>query len=193
MPKPYSNDLRERLVAAVESGLSRHQAAAQFEVSPSTAVNWVKRAWQTGSVEPGQMGDADRVRLRSRPPERCPPARLRPSGAPPNVRSNVSLTTSMHNSPRMHKSPTSMLNSPPVYFDRLAAPGSSHGKVPGEAIVKTVYGECAARSHKMPLAAGRLADRLSARRNRGTCSVEMEALRVTAWPWTLLPVAMATC
>jgi transposase len=56
MPKPYSNDLRKRLVAAVEGGLSRHQAAAQFEVSPSTAVNWVKRARQTGSVEPGQMG-----------------------------------------------------------------------------------------------------------------------------------------
>jgi putative transposase len=56
MPKPYSNDLRERLVATVEGGLSRHQAAAQFEVSPSTAVNWVKRARQTGSVEPGQMG-----------------------------------------------------------------------------------------------------------------------------------------
>jgi putative transposase len=56
MPKPYSNDLRERLVAAVEGGLSRHRAAAQFDVSPSTAVNWVKRARETGSVEPGQMG-----------------------------------------------------------------------------------------------------------------------------------------
>ena len=56
MPKPYSNDLRERLVAAVEGGLSRHRAAGQFDVSPSTAVNWVKRARETGSVEPGQMG-----------------------------------------------------------------------------------------------------------------------------------------
>jgi putative transposase len=56
MPKPYSNDLRERLVAAVVGGLSRHRAAAQFDVSPSTAVNWVKRARETGSVEPGQMG-----------------------------------------------------------------------------------------------------------------------------------------
>jgi putative transposase len=56
MPKPYSNDLRERLVAAVGGGLSRHQAAARFGVAPSTAVNWVKRARETGSVEPGQMG-----------------------------------------------------------------------------------------------------------------------------------------
>ncbi len=56
MPKPYSHDLRERLVAAVEGGLSRHRAAAQFNVSASTAINWVKRARLTGSVEPGQMG-----------------------------------------------------------------------------------------------------------------------------------------
>jgi len=56
MPKPYSNDLRTRLVAAVEGGLSRHRAAAVFGVAPSTAVNWVKRARETGSVAPGQMG-----------------------------------------------------------------------------------------------------------------------------------------
>jgi putative transposase len=56
MPKPYSDDLRERLVASVEGGLSRHQAAARFGVSPSTAVNWVRRSRRTGSVKPGQMG-----------------------------------------------------------------------------------------------------------------------------------------
>ena len=56
MPKPYSNDLRERLVAAVEGGLSRHKAAALFKVAPSTAVNWMRRVRETGSVEPGQMG-----------------------------------------------------------------------------------------------------------------------------------------
>jgi transposase len=56
MPKPYSNDLRERLVAAVMGGLSRHKAAAQFKVAPSTAINWMKRVQETGSVEPGQMG-----------------------------------------------------------------------------------------------------------------------------------------
>jgi len=56
MPKPYSNDLRERVVAAVAGGLSRKRAAAQFGVAPSTAINWVKRVQETGSVEPGQMG-----------------------------------------------------------------------------------------------------------------------------------------
>ena len=57
MPKPYSVDLRERVVAAVGTGkLSRRQAAAQFGVAASTAINWVRRFRETGSVAPGQMG-----------------------------------------------------------------------------------------------------------------------------------------
>lgn len=57
MGRPYSLDLRERVVAAVESGgLSCHQAAAQFGVGISTAINWVRRMRETGSVRPGQMG-----------------------------------------------------------------------------------------------------------------------------------------
>ena len=57
MGKPYSLDLRERVVRAVEQGgLSRRQAAERFGVAASTAVNWVKRLHDTGSVEPGQMG-----------------------------------------------------------------------------------------------------------------------------------------
>jgi transposase len=41
MGRPYSNDLRERVVRAViKGGLSRHQAAAQFGVGISTAINW---------------------------------------------------------------------------------------------------------------------------------------------------------
>ena len=39
MPKPYSIDLRERVVAAIETDkLSRRQAAAQFGVGVSTAI-----------------------------------------------------------------------------------------------------------------------------------------------------------
>jgi transposase len=57
MGKPYSIDLRERVVAAVlTGGLSRNQAAKQFGVGISTAVNWVRRLRETGSVAPGQMG-----------------------------------------------------------------------------------------------------------------------------------------
>jgi putative transposase len=57
MGKPYSLDLRDRVVRSVEQeGLSRRQAAERFGVAASTAVNWVKRFRHTGSVAPGQMG-----------------------------------------------------------------------------------------------------------------------------------------
>jgi len=57
MGKPYSIDLRERVVAAVEKGgMSRHRAAAQFGVGISTAIAWVKRFRETGSIAPGKMG-----------------------------------------------------------------------------------------------------------------------------------------
>ena len=57
MGKPYTMDLRTRVVEAVEiEGMSRRQAAARFGVGESTAINWLKRVRTTGSVEPGQMG-----------------------------------------------------------------------------------------------------------------------------------------
>jgi putative transposase len=57
MGRPYSNDLRERVVRAVIKGdLSRHEAAAQFGVGISTAINWVRRFRETGSIEPDQVG-----------------------------------------------------------------------------------------------------------------------------------------
>ena len=55
--KPYSMDLRERVVAAVDKGgLSCHKAAAQFGVGVNTAILWVRRFRATGSFAPGQMG-----------------------------------------------------------------------------------------------------------------------------------------
>jgi putative transposase len=57
MSQPYSNDLRERVVEAVEKGgLSRHQAAARFDVSVSSAIRWVERYRSKGSVAPDQIG-----------------------------------------------------------------------------------------------------------------------------------------
>lgn len=57
MARAYSLDLRERVVAAVEKGgLSCHQAAAQFGVGVSTAINWVRRLRETGSVRPLKIG-----------------------------------------------------------------------------------------------------------------------------------------
>lgn len=48
MRKFHSTDLRERLVLAVESGPSRHQASARFDVSPSWAIRWHKSWRETG-------------------------------------------------------------------------------------------------------------------------------------------------
>ena len=57
MSKPYSLDLRSRVVAAVETeGLSRNQAAARFGVAVSTAVHWVRRYRSTGNVSPSKVG-----------------------------------------------------------------------------------------------------------------------------------------
>jgi len=56
MGKPYSLDLRNRVVAAIEGGMSRNRAAKQFGVAISTAIGWMQRLDETGSVAPGQMG-----------------------------------------------------------------------------------------------------------------------------------------
>src|SRR5437588_158058 len=55
--KALSLDLRKRLVAAViTGGLSCNQAAKQFGVAGSTAIGWVRRQRETGSVAPGKIG-----------------------------------------------------------------------------------------------------------------------------------------
>lgn len=57
MARPYSMDLRERAVRAVEAeGLSRRAAAGRFGLGVSTVINWVRRSRETGSVRPGRMG-----------------------------------------------------------------------------------------------------------------------------------------
>jgi len=48
MPKAYSADMRERVIAEVEGGASRREAAEEVEVSASTAIIWVKCFRETG-------------------------------------------------------------------------------------------------------------------------------------------------
>jgi transposase len=48
MAKAYSADMRQRVIDRVESGASRREAAEHYEVSPSTAVIWVKCFRETG-------------------------------------------------------------------------------------------------------------------------------------------------
>ena len=56
MGRPYSEDLRSRIVATVEDGATRAAAAAQFAVSVSCAIKLVQRFRQTGSVTPAPRG-----------------------------------------------------------------------------------------------------------------------------------------
>ena len=57
MTKPYSMDLRERVVAAVlAEGMTRHQAAARFGIAVSSAIRWVARFRATGSAAPSKIG-----------------------------------------------------------------------------------------------------------------------------------------
>ena len=56
MSKPYSMDLRERVVKSVETGASRHEAAEQFEVSVSSAIRWMQRFVQFGNAAANPSG-----------------------------------------------------------------------------------------------------------------------------------------
>lgn len=49
---PYSADLRSLVVGEVAAGASRRAAARRFKVSPSSAIRWVERHEQTGSLAP---------------------------------------------------------------------------------------------------------------------------------------------
>ena len=56
MARPYSVDLRERAVKAVEGGMSRRQAASLFQVANSTVIEWVRVWRETGSLAAKPMG-----------------------------------------------------------------------------------------------------------------------------------------
>ncbi|MBY3219505.1 helix-turn-helix domain-containing protein, partial [Rhizobium laguerreae] len=43
MTRPISNDLRERVVAAIEAGESCRSVAARFGIAVSSAVKWSQR------------------------------------------------------------------------------------------------------------------------------------------------------
>jgi len=56
MARPYSNDLRERVAAAVLSGWSCREVASLFEVSVASVVKWSQRRRATGTAASRPMG-----------------------------------------------------------------------------------------------------------------------------------------
>jgi transposase len=63
MTAPLSQDLRQRIVRAVEAGSSRRQAAERFQVSASAAIKLMRRVRATGSLAPAQIGGHRRPML----------------------------------------------------------------------------------------------------------------------------------
>lgn len=63
MTRPLSNDLRERVVAAVAAGESCRAVAARFGVSVASVVKWSQRHRRTGSIAPGKIGGHRKVIL----------------------------------------------------------------------------------------------------------------------------------
>src|SRR5262249_43171721 len=80
MPKAYSGEMRERVIAEVESGASRREAAEEFAVSASTAVIWVKCFRQTGrcAAQPrgGSISPLEKHESGSWPSRGCPDVRM---------------------------------------------------------------------------------------------------------------------
>jgi transposase len=64
MARAYSQDLRDRVIDAVERGkMSRRAAAARFGVSESSAIKWGQRFERSGSRAASRIGGYLRPRL----------------------------------------------------------------------------------------------------------------------------------
>jgi transposase len=56
MPKPYSVDLRARVVEEIKHGATLEEAADRYGVSLSSVVRFLRLDRETGSVSPAQFG-----------------------------------------------------------------------------------------------------------------------------------------
>ncbi len=65
MAKPYSQDLRDRVIGAVDSGISARAASRLFGISESTGIKWGARWRRTGSIGAKRMGGYKRSPLDS--------------------------------------------------------------------------------------------------------------------------------
>lgn len=62
MGQPLSMDLRKRLLAAIDAGMSCRSAAERFGVAPSTAIRWQAQRRATGGFGPKPQGGDMRSR-----------------------------------------------------------------------------------------------------------------------------------
>src|SRR5215212_22875 len=52
--KTYSQDLRDKMLAALDRGMPRKEAVGTFGASPATLKRWLRRRRETGSVAPNR-------------------------------------------------------------------------------------------------------------------------------------------
>lgn len=63
MATPYSQDLRQRVLAAYDRGMPTKQIAVVFDVSPAWARRLKQRRRETGEVAPRPMGGATVIKI----------------------------------------------------------------------------------------------------------------------------------
>lgn len=56
MPKPYSDDLRARVVREIRQGVTREEVAEKLSVSLSSVGRFLRRERETGSISPAKFG-----------------------------------------------------------------------------------------------------------------------------------------
>ncbi len=83
--KPYSKDLRLRVLGAVDAGTPREEVAKTFSVSMPTIKRWLKRRRETGEVEPKPI-----------PGRPCRKGAMLQSWLPKHLEANHDLTLEEH-------------------------------------------------------------------------------------------------
>lgn len=63
MSRAYGNDLRERVLDAVDAGASARSVAARFGLGVATAIVWIRRARETGERTARRQGKPKGSRL----------------------------------------------------------------------------------------------------------------------------------
>ena len=58
MPRPYSNDLRARVIEAIEAGASRREVAERYELSASVVVLWALALSKPEALRQSQVAAA---------------------------------------------------------------------------------------------------------------------------------------
>jgi transposase len=68
MTRSLSADLRGRVIAAIEDGVSTREAARRFRIGISTAGTWYRRYRETGEMQARKQGQPSRSKLDAHEP-----------------------------------------------------------------------------------------------------------------------------